>query len=44
MTFEEFYEIQKLYMRIDALRAEIRDLENECNKIILRDRKETDHE
>lgn len=44
MTFEEFYELMKLYRRIDALKAEIRDLENECNKIILKDRKENDHE
>lgn len=44
MTFEEFYELMKLYRRIDILEAEIRDLKNECNKIILRDRKENDHE
>ena len=44
MTIEEFKELHELNNRIEALEAEIRDLKNECNKIILKDRKENDHE
>lgn len=44
MTVEEFEELRELNNRIEALEASIRDLKNECNKIILGTRKENDHE
>lgn len=44
MTVEEFEELQELNKRIEVLEASIRDLKNECNKIILGIRKENGHE